>query len=208
MDFFSWHIYAREPERLAHRAAIARELMDKYGYTEAESILNEWNYVRGWEDDFLYSVEAIHGMKGAAFVMAAMSVVQTTSIDMLMYYDTRPSVFNGVFDYYTYRPLKTYYPLLWVRDFMDGMTEIRAENGVDGVYTLAGVDGDGRLDCIITYYTEDDSAPDITLRLDTGREGRYEIYLLDREHDGELIDTTEDTVFLMKTQTCIRVREI
>jgi len=48
MDFFSWHRYAVEPQQLVERCFYARQLLDKYGYTKTESILNEYNYVRGW----------------------------------------------------------------------------------------------------------------------------------------------------------------
>lgn len=66
------------------------------GYGDVETILNEWNYVRGWEEEFVYSLEAIKGIKGEAFTMSCMSVVQKSdALDMLMYYDTRPSDFDG-----------------------------------------------------------------------------------------------------------------
>ena len=55
----------------------------------------------------------IIGAKGAAFNMACMSAAQNcTDVDMLMYYDARPSEFNGMFDFYTMEPLKGYYPFL------------------------------------------------------------------------------------------------
>jgi len=46
IDFFSWHVYLTEPQKVAERAVWIRENLDAYGYTDAESILNEWNYVR------------------------------------------------------------------------------------------------------------------------------------------------------------------
>ena len=48
-------------------------------------------------------------MKGAAFTAAVMCAAQNSPVDMLMYYDARPCVFNGLFDFYTYDKLKTYY---------------------------------------------------------------------------------------------------
>lgn len=52
-----------------------------------ESILNEWNYVKNWTDRYIYTIKAIHGIKGAAFMMATISEAAYSSIDMLMYYD-------------------------------------------------------------------------------------------------------------------------
>lgn len=91
IDFFSWHIYCTEPKYLVEKAERIKKLMNVYGYEKAESILNEWNYIKGWTKDYVYSLKAIHGIKGAAFIMACMSEAQKSSIDMLMYYDTRPS---------------------------------------------------------------------------------------------------------------------
>jgi len=114
IDFFSWHIYCTEPVKMIEKAKCIKELLIKYNYSSAESILNEWNYIKGWTDEYIYSIETIHGSKGAAFIMACICEAQKSdAIDMLMYYDTRPSVFNGVFDFYTVKPLKGYYPLYW-----------------------------------------------------------------------------------------------
>ena len=87
LDFFSWHTYAMEPKQIASNCRRARALMDKYGFEKAESILNEWNYVKGWTDDWVYSLEAESGrfnQKVAAFIMAAMIDCQDCPLDMLM----------------------------------------------------------------------------------------------------------------------------
>lgn len=110
IDFFSWHMYTTHPTDVAELAEKIHGFLVKYGYGDAESILNEWNYVRGWTDKFVYSLETVHGIKGAAFTMACVSVAQASPVDMLMYYDMRPAAFCGAFDFYTYRPLKGYYP--------------------------------------------------------------------------------------------------
>ena len=60
MDFFSWHIYAVDPVSVSSKADRMRVLMDKYGYKDAESILNEWNYVKGWSTEYPYSVDAMN----------------------------------------------------------------------------------------------------------------------------------------------------
>ena len=208
MDFFSWHIYTTDPRQLGAKAERIRAMMDKYGYGSAESILNEWNYVRGWTEDYVYSLEAIHGAKGAAFLMAGISVAQASSVDMLMYYDTRPSVFNGVFDFYTYRPLKGYYPMKWYGMFYDLAYQVPACNDIPGLYSLCGCGADGKLTAVITYYSEDDASEDKEVRIDFGKPGRYEITLVDADHDGTPIGITEDLTFRMKVDSCILIKEI
>lgn len=207
LDFFSWHIYCVEPEKMMRKAQLIDKQLHKYGYENAENILNEWNYVKGWTDEFLYSIESIHGIKGAAFVMACISEAQHSPIDMLMYYDTRPSAFNGAFDYYTYRPLKGYYPLYWYGMMYDMVKEVAAENKVDGLYSLCGVDAQGKASAIITYYTDDDRAPDRKVAIDFGRKSEWEIYLLDSEHDGELLKVTDQLEFDLKVHSVVLLKE-
>jgi hypothetical protein len=210
MDFFSWHVYGKTPARMMEKAELFKSLMQTYGYGHAESILNEWNYVRGWGDgDFKYTVLAIHGIKGAAFTMACISEAQRTDfIDMLMYYDTRPSVFCGAFDYYSYDTLKGYYPLYWYGQFYDMQAYVPCQSAAEDLYTLCGVDQDGKLLCALTYYTEDDDAAPKEVALDFGREGNFEVYLLDETHDAELVATTASPTFTMNRHSCILLREI
>lgn len=208
IDFCSWHIYAREPRELIQRSEIVYNMMQKNGYGDAESILNEWNYVKGWTDQFLYSVMTIHGMKGAAFTMASMTAAQHSTIDMLMYYDTRPSVFCGAFDYYSYAPLKGYYPLYWYGMYYDMTAEVLCKDTVENIYTLCGVDAAGKTLTVVTHYTDDDSTAAREIQLDFGREGTYEVYLLDQEHDAEKIAVTSDLHFTMPVQTCLLIKEI
>lgn len=208
IDFFSWHIYCTEPKYMTEKADRIKAMLIDNGYGEAESILNEWNYVKNWTDQYVYSLKAIHGVKGAAFTMACICAAQNSTIDMLMYYDTRPSVFNGVFDFYTYEKLKGYYPLCWYGKFYDTEREIPAENSVENIYSLCGADAHGKTLTVVTYYTDDDLAENKTVSVDFGREGKYEIYLLDDEHDAQLVDTTDSLVFDMKNCSAVLIKEI
>ena len=207
IDFFSWHIYCVEPSAMTQRAEKFKTLLIENGYENAESILNEWNYVNGWKETFVDTIKTIHGMKGAAFTMACISAAQPSSIDMLMYYDTRPSVFNGVFDFYTYEPLKGYYPLYWYGMFYDMSDYIRPENSIDNIYTLCGTDKNDKVLSVVTYYTDAQNQPEKTFSVDFGKTAEYEIYLLDEEHDGELVSTVNDLTFAMKPNTCILIKE-
>ena len=208
LDFFSWHIYCTEPAPLIERSKKVDALLKKYGFDRTESILNEWNYVRGWVEDFKYSILAIHGIKGAAFTMACISEAQKAPIDMLMYYDTRPSAFCGIFDYYSYDPLKGYYALYFYGMFYDMKHEVRAQNEIENVYTLCGVDENGKMLCVVTNYSDDDSLGNKKVALDIGRCGKFEIYRVDSTHDGELCETTEKLEFDMENQSFILVKEI
>lgn len=188
IDFFSWHIYCRTPAQMMRRARDIREMLDRNGYKDTESILNEWNYIKNWSDGYVESLKTIHSMKGAAFMMACISEAQSSSIDMLMYYDARPSCFNGMFDYYTAERLKGYYPIRWYGDFYDCTAQIACVDCPEDIYTLCGIRPDGKLTAAVTYYTDDPTAEPMDIAVDLGGAHNCEIYLLDAQHDGQRVD--------------------
>jgi hypothetical protein len=206
MDFFSWHCYRPVPEIAAARSKWIREMLDAHGYTDTESILNEWNYIRGW-DQFLYSMKHILSIKGAAFSAANMCGGQNdTSIDMLMYYDARPSSYNGLFDYYTNEPLKGYYPFKMFNELYKLGSAYRCKTDAAGIYAAAARDGDTSA-VMIAYFTDDDACTEVrelTLDLKNGADA-YEVLLLDSEKDCEGIGSVNagDTIRMMPNTVCL-----
>ncbi|MBQ9704530.1 MAG: hypothetical protein IJV68_08340 [Clostridia bacterium] len=173
IDFFSYHWYWTEPKDMSAKCTRVRKLLDSYGYTNAETVLNEWNYVRGWTEEFVYSIEQIISMKGAAFFAACMLECQNNpSIDMLMYYDARPGTFNGLFDFYTYRPLKGYYSFYQFANLYDLEDQYEAISDDDNVYAVCAKKGD-RVAVMLTYYSENDNdgAKYVTINADSSLDG-------------------------------------
>ncbi len=208
LDFFSWHIYCyKGPNDVLCRSELIKSMLLKNGYPNTESILNEWNYVKDWGEGFVDSIKDMKGIKGASFVMSCMCAVQHSSIDMLMYYDTRPSSFNGVFDFYTYEPLKGYYPFYWYGMFYDTVAEVLQENTVEDIYSICGVDKNGKALAVIAYYSDNDNSPNKKIKVDFGKSGTYEIYLLDSEHNGDLIQTTNQPVLDLSVCSCALIKE-
>ena len=210
MDFFSWHRYNKFPEKMAEGAKIARELMVKYGYGDAESILNEWNYVRGWEGyDYKYSLQSIIGTKGGSFIFATMAECQKKSdVDMLMYYDARPCGFNGIFDSFG-DPLPGYYSLLWFADLKDNGTEIRCENLPENIYSLATKSADGKVMAALTYFTEDDEqAPTKKIAVEFSGVRGFEVSVLDGESGRITTYAARDLLFDLKPLSTVFIKEI
>ena len=172
MDFFSWHIYARNPDSMAYKAKAFRDMMAKYGYGDKESILNEWNFVKGWREDYHHSIVQLASQKGAALVASGMIACQNAPVDMLMYYDAKPDAhFNGLFDKTTLQPLKPYYALYsWGR--LSGLGRAaKADSDTKDIYVAAARDAAGRRAIFIARYSNDNnySAPrPVTVRLSKG----------------------------------------
>ena len=158
LDFFSWHVYSTTPQGMAKKCHEIRQLLDKHGYTKTESILNEWNYVRGWTDDYQYSVMAMNNLIGASFVASAFNLCNKTPLDMLMYYDARVfTVFNGMFDYYTFAPKEGYYPFYaWAKLRKLG-TEIEATSDDAEVSATAATNGKGKTAVFVSRFTPDNN---------------------------------------------------
>lgn len=155
LDFFSYHMYAYEPQFMAEYVTASKEMLKRNGYGDTETILNEWNYVRDWGNSIEYFT-AIHGIKGAAYVAATMCAVQNSgNLDMLMYYDARlRTPWNGMFDFYTNLPLKGYYPFKMFSTLYKLGNQIECTSDDRDVIVTGATDGDTSA-LMITYYSLD-----------------------------------------------------
>ena len=162
IDFFSWHMYHRRPVRVDEDVRKVREILNEKGFKNVESILNEWNYVRKWDEPDDYSARVRLGIKGAAFVAAIMCMCQNAPVDMLMYYDLRPAVsFNGAFSAYHYDLLPAYWALYYWAELVDFGTQVKSGCAENDIYTTAAKSTDGKLRLLLTRYNEDDSVKDM-----------------------------------------------
>ncbi len=158
LDFLSWHVYTYDAVWTGTLSRIFRNILDEYGLNNTESILNEWNYVKDWNGEgWVKSIETMIGMKGAAFIAAVMSVCQRAPVDMLMYYDARPCVMNGMFSFYTKKPLCGYYPIKAWGEMLKLGGECETVCDIPDIYAVAASDGDSKM-LLVTYYTDSDSA--------------------------------------------------
>ncbi len=189
-DFFSWHIYTSTPEEVVRNIEISREIYEKYGMGDIESILNEWNYVKGWAgDDFIYTIKSIMGLKGAAFTLSVMLACQNAPVDMLMYYDARPCAFNGLWAPYTFERLKCYYSFVAFNALYKLGENVKTKSEGENLY-IAAAKNDTEAAIVVTHFDDDDNSGGKEFTLDiTGFDGKTaEYYLLDDTHDLEKID--------------------
>lgn len=187
MDFFSWHIYARRPNEMSGKAERIRKMMDNHGYKEAESILSEWNYLRGWTEDFVYTMKTLPEMKGAAFVASVMNMCQDVPVDILMYYDARISTpWNGLFNLRTLAPTKPYYAIYaWSQLVRYGKQVEATVKGENDIYVTAATDDNGKLAILVTRFNEDNNVCTLeNVSLNIGKPLPQEVrgHLTDEDH--------------------------
>jgi len=208
LDFFSWHSYQEDPRKIIAAGNIVREKLDKAGYFETESICNEWNYLENWTDKFVQTILEIIGIRGAAFTSAVMALGQKESIDMLMYYDARiGSGFNGMFDFYTLRPLKGYYPFVMFSALYDIKNEVESSTSNDELFVTAAADKT-RKAAMVSHYCLDKGASEkeVTIDLGDGSNGEWQIETLDDEKtmEKEIVSVSDNKIVLtMKPNTVL-----
>lgn len=190
LDFYSYHCYANAPIGICETVIEAENALAEYGLDSTFTVLDEWNYVKGWlGDDWRYTLNHEKSIKGAAFIAGSMSICQNTSLGMLMYYDARPCGMNGLFSAYTYEPLKGYYSFLMFRELKRLGTHIPTERYIDDIYSCAATDGHNSA-VMLTHFNDDESTPAKEIKLEfSGLKNnvKLEYYLLDKTHNLNLV---------------------
>ena len=216
LDFFSWHTYTRFPEEPVKNTRRVRELLDMFGYTETESILNEWNYISGWLpiEKFIASLKAEKGLKGASFVAAVMLALQKEPLDMLMYYDARPATgWNGLFVTHTYELLPPYYAFWQFNKLYQLENEVFSKTDSRDLYVGAAAK-DGKAAVQLVYYSDEEPAEETVALQFKGYIGPVRItqLLTDADHENETVQETicsgdETTLYIkMKLHSTMLLR--
>jgi len=142
LDFYSWHTYANGSGDAYDAVRLAKEIrgvLDRHGFPHAESILSEWNL----SADFTESEKAeLQGEHNAAYIGAALSYFQDTSIDHAHFY-RGDAAWMGLFGL-DGKSFKTAYAFQAMGKMLDTPQRLAVE-GTDtfGFAALAGRSGDG-----------------------------------------------------------------
>ena len=191
MDFYSFHAYANTPLGIYEAAVEGERQLEKFGLYGRETILNEYNYVRGWRgENWEYSLRSEKGLKGASFFLASMLSCQASPLNMLMYYEARPCGMCGLWNTDTLAPLKGYYSLLIFDELAKLGQWVKADNIKDDFYYCGATDGKDSA-FAITCFNEDDDTPMQKVKVEFENSSKtgsvVELYLLDENNDMRLI---------------------
>ena len=137
LDFFSWHLYTDEPERIINHAKYVRRKLDDAGFFKTESIIDEWNRIEFGSMDANTFVD-IKEAKGASFVAAAFALMQYDCVDKAMYYDALPTRrYCGLFYFPTYKTTPCYESFSQFGELLKLGTAVRCHCDEEGVYVVA-----------------------------------------------------------------------
>ena len=103
-----------------------------------------------------------------------------------MYYDARiDTCFNGLFDLYTLRPIKGYYPFPMFHALYKAGTACKSTTDDPDLYIAAAKDADGKTYVMVTYYTNEIAEAKTAVLDFIGGAEQYELLLLDDEKNME-----------------------
>ena len=189
LDFYSYHCYAADPYGwIQESPAQAREMLDKYGYTQAEIILNEWHYFPGeWHrlrndpeyKKHMYEQE-MKGLDSAAFLTTVMILWQDTPLTYSGYY-TCTSGGWGCYQVNSNGVTPSWYGLKAYGDIVRHPIRLEAVSTMKEVSVLAGEDEEGNREMLISAFktgnVDYEIQTDISLTPD-----KCEVRMLDYNH--------------------------
>ena len=183
LDFFSWHVYTDEPDEIAVFAVYCRNLLDEFGFTAAESVLDEWNYNAPDSTGGKFR----KGIKAAVFVGETLIRLQKLPVDLAMYYDAQVMLISycGLFNEYTKAPEKPFYAMLAFNKIKQFGEPIESPDA-DGVFTLASASDNGYTLMITNF---NDEPRQITVHTDAKTAN---VYTLDAVSDLDLTAVISD----------------
>ena len=199
LDFFSWHYYSADPYRVVSDAGIARKQLDKYGFNNAESHLNEWHLVYSFKGlrakdpakwpEVKKNIEKINGPEGAVYTASVLMLLQDCSVDVANYYDGKDKHW-GLFD--TNGPVKTYYVFKAFNELrkLSGRVGIKTPSKDNKVVMCAAMSEERENAAILASNAHpEEKSYQIALKdFHSSDKIRSEIYIIDQTHD---LDSTE-----------------
>lgn len=189
LDFYSYHCYAADPYGwIQESPALAREMLDKYGYTQAEIILNEWHYFPGeWHrlrNDTEYKrhmyEQEMKGLDSAAFLTTVMILWQDTPLTYGGYY-TCTSGGWGCYQDNSNGVTPSWYGLKAYGDIVRHPIRLEAVSTMKEVSVLAGEDESGNREMLISAFKTGNV--DYEIQTDVSlTPGMCEVRMLDYNH--------------------------
>lgn len=184
LDFYSWHIYTTSVSEVAAHAKFARDTLNKYGYTQTETFLNEWNY--GDEGTSHIHKQTIVGAVFLASVMCRLH--NEGNLDGAMYYCTNSAgAYNGLTNNLDNSYRKPMYSMMMFNDLYKLKNTVECTCNIDNVYSLAATDGNNSSAMICN---NSDSEQIIEVEISGKKDGGelvMEMYLLSENSTAELV---------------------
>ena len=165
-DFISWHGYTNDPMAFNGQAERGRRLLDGYGFTTCEMIVNEWHYFGhgdyGWSDMQRCSDPKVkariwtgprshNGIHSACFTLATLANLQSSKLAQAYYYGCRHTGSWG-FKNELQEKYKVFYALKLFGDIVRKYPILCACESKGAITTLAVKDEAGKVALLVVDY--------------------------------------------------------
>ena len=151
MDFYSWHRYFTDMDKLASGFEESVQILKKYGYEDSENVFDEWNYMGDWSDQPQYYVK-LKQHYGAAYCAAVLCYLQQkTNVAVATYFEADVvKEWCGPFEVTAMRisraradvgPLKPFYAFKYFNELYKLGPAVDVETDAKSVYACAAFDG-------------------------------------------------------------------
>lgn len=176
LDFFSWQRTATKAEQLQNYIYAARTLLDKYGFEETENILTSWNYGGSQSSTSINEFQ----MKEASFAAACLISFQKTPADICIY---------GKENFGENKKCRLAFEAFEKLSSLG--IEVTSDSAADHIY-IAGAKNDDKGAFMIVNFNPYEKLPhELVLDIKGIFGKKCEIYLIDAEHDMELVYSGE-----------------
>ncbi len=186
LDFFSWHRYFADADEFVSDAQYVRDMLDRKGLIETESIFNEWNYCNG-KNGCMWDI--MKEAEGASNIAKAMILLQKLPVDKAMYYDAMPSrAYCGMYYFPSQTVTPTYYTFKAFNSLYQLQNEVSASAEDKKITVLAAADGNSG--AVMIANTKNKSA-NITFDLKNA-DGKISAVITDKRRVFKKVEFTEE----------------
>ena len=203
LDFVSWHGYANHPKKIIQNIEDGIAAVKEYGFTEAETINDEWNYqalpmwgLKDREYKYENGFKKTMGPEGAAFTASVLGYIQNSELDIACYYSAFGSVFRfGFFDIYGL-PKKPFYSLVAYNELVKCGTQIETSgsNRETGTGITAATNKETGITAVVISNFDDENTHFVLDMKNIPLTGQIYCseYIIDKEHS---LDWDKEQVF-------------
>ena len=204
LDFYSWHIYCAQIDKIVARSEAIYEILQQNGYTDTEMILDEWNYMESWNHQ-PRSFRKLVTATGAAFCGAALIALQSTVNTIGAYFEADViKEWCGIFrvknmaickasehkDGCVLEPRKPFYAFKAFGKLLELGAQVESHCEDDGIYVCAAKNVKEQAVMMVSYQSNiSQGITEVTLK-GLPKEGcQIEVYLTDEAYDEKLEKT-------------------
>lgn len=187
LDFFSWHNYNCDPQFVIDDPQRARDLLDRYGYTDTELSLNEWHYWdRSSSDPSKNYINGRHNLVSARAAVHAMAVLtgwQDSPLDMGCFYTIGSLDWTSSWGAWKQDDSKSklFHAFKAFANLARHKKRVEASSDTKDVRVLAGFDDQGEGAAMISDFVTE--CAELSVKIEGADISGVQAFCLDEEHD-------------------------